>query len=66
MVEYKIERHGGRSVDKWKIKFCFNDLENAEIKYNEMWKKIRQGSIRLIADNEILKEYSCPLLRRLW
>ena len=66
--KYRIERHGGRSNNAWRVVYRSDSPIKAKDKYNALWLKVRQGGIRLISseDEKVLVEYSAPLLRRAW
>ena len=63
---YTVERHGGRSNNAWKVVYKTKDKEKAISDYDKRKIAMRQGGLRLILNDEIIREYHAPLLRSRW
>lgn len=63
---YEVQRHGGNVDHEWRTMKKTPYLELAERYYDEAFKKMRQGGVRIVRDGEVVKMNTAPRLRTRW
>lgn len=63
---WRVERHGGRSTDRFRVIIETDNEQKARQVYLREYRKMRQGAIRLLQDDKIVMRYEAPLLRTRW
>ena len=65
-AKWKVERHGGRCTDVWRVAYE-GDEHGAHRKFSAMYLNMRQGGLRLVDTNGVVRrEYDATLLRTRW
>lgn len=63
---WKVERHGGRRGDTWRVILETDDALEAARRFDREKTHLRQGMVRLL-ENELMQDfYSAPCLRSRW
>jgi hypothetical protein len=67
-MKYRVERHGGRVDNDWRLVFKTDELGKAQEKYNKFAETIRQGGVRILLEDSkiVICEYSAPRIRSKW
>ena len=64
---WRVERHGGRRTDRWRVVAAYIREANGRWKFNELKAEMRQGGVRLYRpDGELADEVVAPALRTRW
>ncbi|MEM3587932.1 MAG: hypothetical protein QXO71_11520 [Candidatus Jordarchaeaceae archaeon] len=63
---YTVLRHGGARNHRWRVIFTSIDKDKAEAFFEKVKLKMRQGGLRLVNGEDVLREYQAPLLRTRW
>jgi hypothetical protein len=65
-MNWKVERHGGASMHKWRQIFTGTE-ENARYHHAKVSESLRQGAVRLLDPaGNIIKQSGSPRLRTRW
>jgi hypothetical protein len=66
MTTYIVRRHGGRVYDDWRQLYVGEDELRATALFDEASSNLRQGTLELIRDGQIMRGVSGPRLRTRW
>jgi hypothetical protein len=64
--KWRVERHGGRADDLWRVVFEGSEAE-AKTEFAMRWEDVRQGGLRLIdSQGNQARLLTAPRLRTRW
>ena len=63
---YKVLRHSGRRGAQWRTVYHGEDWIKAEAEYEWIKDALRQGGVRFLCGDSILRACSAPRLRSKW
>lgn len=66
MTRFYIDRHSGRRDGEFKNVLATDDEVKATVRYERLRQELRQGTVRLWDNGEIILATSAPRLRSRW
>ncbi len=66
--EYRLERHGGRASDRWRLVKSFRTETEAHEAFVSLWPDVRQGGLRIfrMRDGAVIRQGEEPRVRTRW
>lgn len=65
--QWRVERHGGRSTDKWRVVYSGPDEARARAVFTRERERMRQGGVQLVGpDGKVVASSWAPRLRTRW
>jgi hypothetical protein len=63
---FEVKRHGGKSADIFRTLIKTDDENRARERFKKEKEVLRQGSVQLLHNGQVLESASAPRLRSKW